>query len=246
MLLLRLAAGVTVLWFLVRQVGATPLGDGLRAVPWRAVVAAVTLIALTTVCSAWRWRVVARALGIGIGLPGAICAYYRSQFLNCVLPGGVLGDVHRAVTHGRSAGDVARGVRAVAWERLCGQVIQAVVTAVVLLTLPSPVRPALPYVLAGVAGAPGGAARCVRRARGRGGSPRSGAAAAGGRSWRTGQPRGPGPGTPLPAPLAWCETARPVPGPGQRRRQRSASVFPSRCVSLTATQPLPRSSASPA
>jgi hypothetical protein len=37
-----------------------------------------------------------------------------------------------------------------AWERLCGQVIQAVVTAVVLLTLPSPVRPALPYVLAGV------------------------------------------------------------------------------------------------
>ena len=164
LLLLRLAAGVTVLWFLVWQVGAAPFEDGLRAVTWQAVVAAVTLIALTTVCSAWRWRVVARALGIGIGLPGAICAYYRSQFLNCVLPGGVLGDVHRAVTHGRSAGDVARGVRAVAWERLCGQVIQAVVTAVVLLTLPSPVRPALPYVLAGVAGAAGCAALVVRGA----------------------------------------------------------------------------------
>ncbi len=168
LLLLRLAAGVTVLWFLVRQVGAAPFEDGLRAVTWQAVVAAVTLIALTTVCSAWRWRVVARALGIGIGLPGAICAYYRSQFLNCVLPGGVLGDVHRAVTHGRSAGDVARGVRAVAWERLCGQVIQAVVTAVVLLTLPSPVRPALPYVLAGVAGAAGCAALVVRGAARRG------------------------------------------------------------------------------
>jgi hypothetical protein len=63
--------------------------------------------------------------------------------------------VHRAVTHGRRAGDVARGVRAVAWERLCGQAIQAVITAVVLLTLPSPVRPALPYVLAGVAGVAG-------------------------------------------------------------------------------------------
>jgi hypothetical protein len=35
---------------------------------------------------------------------------------------------------------------------LCGQVVQAVVTAVVLLALPSPVRPALPYLLAGVAG----------------------------------------------------------------------------------------------
>jgi GTP cyclohydrolase II len=153
--LLRLAAGVTVLWFLVRQVGAAPFKEGLHAVTWPAVVAAVTLTALTTVCSAWRWRVVARALGVDIGLPGAACAYYRSLFLNSVLPGGVLGDVHRAVTHGRRAGDVARGVRAVAWERLCGQVIQAVVTAVVLLTLPSPVRSALPYVLAGVAGVVG-------------------------------------------------------------------------------------------
>ena len=166
--LLRLAAGVTVLWFLWRQVGAAPFEDGLRAVTWQAVVAAVTLTALTTLCSAWRWRVVARALGIDIGLPGAACAYYRSLFLNSVLPGGVLGDVHRAVTHGRRAGDVVRGLRAVGWERLWGQVIQAVVAVVVLLTLPSPVRPALLYVLAGVASAAGCAALLVRRAARRG------------------------------------------------------------------------------
>ncbi len=163
-----MAAGVTVLWFLVRQVGAAPFEDGLRAVTWPAVVAAVALTVLTTVCSAWRWRVVARALGISIGLPDAIGAYYRSLFLNSVLLGGILGDVHRAVTHGRRAGDVARGVRAVAWERLCGQVIQAVVTAVVLLTLPSPVRPALPYILAGTVGVAGGAALVVRGAARRG------------------------------------------------------------------------------
>jgi uncharacterized membrane protein YbhN (UPF0104 family) len=166
--LLRLAAGVTVLWFLGRQVGAAPFEDGLRAVTWPAVVAAVTLTALTTVCSAWRWRVVARALGVGIGLPGAACAYYRSLFLNSVLPGGVLGDVHRAVTHGRRAGDVVRGLRAVGWERLWGQGIQAVVTVVVLLALPSPVRPALPYVLASVAGVAGCAVLAVRRAARRG------------------------------------------------------------------------------
>jgi uncharacterized membrane protein YbhN (UPF0104 family) len=162
--LLRLAAGVAVLWFLVRRVGAGPFRDGLRAVTWQAVVAAVALTALTTVCSAWRWRVVARALGVGIGLPSAVGAYYRSLFLNSVLIGGVLGDVHRAVTHGRRAGDVAGGLRAVAWERLYGQVIQAVVTAVVLLTLASPVRAALPYVLAGVAGIAGCAALVVRGA----------------------------------------------------------------------------------
>jgi len=166
--LLRLAAGVTVLWLLWRQVGAAPFEDGLRAVTWQAVVAAVTLTALTTVCSAWRWRVVARALGVDIGLPGAVGAYYRSLFLNSVLPGGVLGDVHRAVVHGRRAGDVVRGLRAVAWERLWGQAIQAVVTVVVLLTLPSPVRPALPYVLAGVAGVAGCAALAVGRAARRG------------------------------------------------------------------------------
>ncbi len=166
--MLRVVAGITVLWFLVRLVGAAPFEAGLRAVTWPAVVAAVTLTALTTLCSAWRWRVVARALGIGIGLPDAIGAYYRSLFLNSVLIGGIIGDVHRAVTHGRRAGDVARGVRAVAWERLCGQVIQAVVTAILLLTLPSPVRPALPYVLAGIVGVVGGAALVVRGAARRG------------------------------------------------------------------------------
>jgi uncharacterized membrane protein YbhN (UPF0104 family) len=166
--LLRLAVGVIVLWFLLRQLGAAPFKDGLRAVTWPAVVAAGTLTALTTVCSAWRWRVVARALGVDIGLRSAVCAYYRSLFLNSVLPGGVLGDVNRAVTHGRQAGDVPRGLRAVGWERLWGQVIQAVVAVVVLLTLPSPVRPALPYVLAGVAGMAGCAALLVRGAARRG------------------------------------------------------------------------------
>jgi uncharacterized membrane protein YbhN (UPF0104 family) len=155
---LRLAAGATVLWLLGRQVGAAPFEDGLRHVTWLAVGAAVALTVLTTVCSAWRWRVAARALGLSIDLPAASGAYYRSLFLNSVLPGGVLGDVHRAVTHGRRAGDVTRGLRAVAWERLCGQVIQAAVTVVVLLTMPSPVRPVLPYILAGLAGLAGCAA----------------------------------------------------------------------------------------
>jgi uncharacterized membrane protein YbhN (UPF0104 family) len=166
--LLRVAASATVLWFLFRQLGTAPFRAGLGAVTWQAVVSAVALTALTTACSAWRWKVVARALGIDIGIPSAIGAYYRSLFLNSVLIGGVVGDVHRAVTHGRRAGDVARGLRAVGWERLCGQIIQALVTAVVLLTLPSPVRPALPYILAGLAGVAGCGALVVMHAARRG------------------------------------------------------------------------------
>jgi Lysylphosphatidylglycerol synthase TM region len=162
--LLRLIAGVTILWFLWRAVGAAPFKEGLRAVTWQAVVAAVTLTVLTTVGSAWRWRVVAAALGAGIALPVAVSAYYQSLFLNSVLVGGVVGDVHRAVAHGRRTRHVARGLRAVGWERLCGQVIQAVVTVLVLLTLPSPVRPALPYVLTGIVVTAGCAALVVRGA----------------------------------------------------------------------------------
>ena len=84
-------------------------------------------------------------------LPAAVAAYYRSQFVNTALPGGVLGDLHRGVAHGRSAGDVGRGLRAVGWERLAGQLVQAVLAVLVLLALPSPVRAAMPAVLAGLA-----------------------------------------------------------------------------------------------
>src|ERR1700726_2334705 len=88
--LLRLAAAVAVLWFLWRHLGTAPFQDGLRAVTWPGVLAAVTLTALTTVCSAWRWRVAAQALGIGIGLPAALRSSTPPLFLNSVLIGGVL------------------------------------------------------------------------------------------------------------------------------------------------------------
>jgi hypothetical protein len=85
-----------------------------------------------------------------------VAAYYRSLFLNVTLPGGIAGDVHRGVSHGRDTRDVGRGLRAVAWERSAGQVVQAVVTVAVLLVAPSPVQGAMPVValalLAAVAG----------------------------------------------------------------------------------------------
>jgi hypothetical protein len=90
---------------------------------------------------------VARGLGVGIPLPSAVAAYYRSQFLNTALPGGVLGDVHRGVRHGQDVGDVGRGLRAVAWERGAGQAVQVTLTVCVLLSVQSRVRSAMPTVL---------------------------------------------------------------------------------------------------
>jgi len=134
----------------VWRLGAGPFVDGVRAVDGRALLAASAIGLVTTVCCAWRWTIVARGLGVRLSLPPAVAACYRSVFLNLVLPGGVAGDVHRGVTHGRDVNDVGRALRAVAWERTAGQVVQAVLTLCVLLVLPSPVRSSMPLVAAGL------------------------------------------------------------------------------------------------
>ena len=145
----RIVAGVAILGVLVWRLGSGPFLDGLRDVDGRALAVATMIAAGTTVCCAWRWSVLVRGLGVGLPMRQAVAAYYRSQFLNTTLPGGVLGDVHRAVQHGRESGDLPRGARAVVWDRVSGQGVQVLLTFLVLLTLPSPVRSSVP-VLAGL------------------------------------------------------------------------------------------------
>jgi uncharacterized membrane protein YbhN (UPF0104 family) len=142
----RLVGSVVTLAVVVWRVGAGPFLDGLRTVDGAALAAAASLAVLTTVCCAWRWKLVARGLGVELSLPAAVAAYYRSLFLNVTLPGGIVGDVHRGVSHGRDVSDVGRALRAVAWERFAGQVVQVVLTVVVLLALPSPVHSSMPLV----------------------------------------------------------------------------------------------------
>jgi uncharacterized membrane protein YbhN (UPF0104 family) len=142
----RLAGAAVTFTVLVWRLGTGPFLDGVRTVDGRALAAASGIAVLTTVCCAWRWKIVARGLGIDLPLPAAVAAYYRSLFLNVTLPGGVVGDVHRGVSHGRDVSDVGRGLRAVAWERSAGQVVQVILTVVVLLVLPSPVHSSMPLV----------------------------------------------------------------------------------------------------
>jgi glycosyltransferase 2 family protein len=141
----QLGAAAT-LAVVVWRLGAGPFLAGIRAVDARALLAAAAIGAVTTVCSAWRWTIVARGLGVPLSLRDAVAACYRSVFLNLTLPGGVAGDVHRGVSHGREAGDVGRALRAVAWERTAGQAVQALLTLPVLFLFASPVRSAMPLV----------------------------------------------------------------------------------------------------
>jgi hypothetical protein len=125
---------------LIWRLGTGPFVNGIRMIDGRALGAAAAIAVLTTVCAAWRWKIVARGLGVHLSLSTAVAAYYRSIFLNVTLPGGVVGDVHRGLSHGRDVRDVSRGLRAVAWERSAGQVVQVVLTVIVLLVVPSPVH----------------------------------------------------------------------------------------------------------
>jgi glycosyltransferase 2 family protein len=147
----RVVASMATLAVVLWVVGTGPFLDGIRAVDARALIAAAAIAVVTTVCCAWRWTIVARGLGVELPLRAAVLAYYRSLFLNLTLPGGVVGDVHRGISHGREVSDVGRALRAVAWERLAGQVVQAALTAAVLLLVPSPVHPSAPLAAGAVA-----------------------------------------------------------------------------------------------
>jgi len=134
---LRMFAAPAIIAVLVWQVGTGAFVAGLRTIDAGGVLAALGIGAATTVLCAGRWCLVARRLGLRLPLGQAVRDYYRSLFLNAVLPAGLLGDVHRAVRHGRQEGDVGRGVRAVALERAAGQAAIIVAGVAVLLARPA-------------------------------------------------------------------------------------------------------------
>lgn len=150
-------AGVTILGVLLWRLGTGVFLDGLRRIDVPTLLIGLAIGVVTTVFSAWRWALVARGLRIKLPLGPAVADYYRALFLNAALPGGILGDVHRAVRHGQSAGDMGRAVRAVVLERVAGQIALAVVGVTVLLGLDSPVmadaRSVAPLVLLAAVGA---------------------------------------------------------------------------------------------
>lgn len=81
--------------------------------------AAVLLVAAQTLLQAWRWRVVAGALGLPIAPGRAIGEVWLAQLVNQVVPGGIVGDASRAF-RSREAG-LGRAARIVILERATGQ-----------------------------------------------------------------------------------------------------------------------------
>jgi hypothetical protein len=130
--------GAALLALVLWRTGTDPFVAGVRSLDVPTLALGAALAVPITVACAWRWCLVARGLGVAVDPATAVASCYRAQFLNTVLPGGVLGDVHRGVRH---------GLRAVVWERTAGQVVQAVIAVALLLLLPSPVRGLVPWLL---------------------------------------------------------------------------------------------------
>ena len=129
----RLTVGAAILALLVARLGSAPVTEGLAATSPAALAFAVVVTAATTWCCALRWSLVTHNLGAPMSATAAYAAYYRSQFLNAALPGGIVGDVHRGARH---------GFRGVVWERALGQLVQVGLTLGLLMLLPSPFRSA--------------------------------------------------------------------------------------------------------
>jgi uncharacterized protein (TIRG00374 family) len=130
---IRLLVGLAALLTVIAYVGTGPLLTGILSIDTRTIAAALALSAVATAAAAWRWCVIATRLGLDLSWATAFGRYYQSQFLNTVIPGGIMGDVHRAVGHGQSAGSVAQSARAVVIERTAGQLVQISLSLIIFL-----------------------------------------------------------------------------------------------------------------
>lgn len=109
---------LTAVWVDVEAVA----GELARAEPLPLVLALALSVPLVLVL-AGRWSFTARRMGVEMPFSVAVGEYYVSTLLNKVLPGGVLGDVGRAM-RGSMRNPDAKGVavRSVVLERVSGQV----------------------------------------------------------------------------------------------------------------------------
>lgn len=129
--ILRVVVPLAILGLLWVFADGQEIASQLRRADPKWLLAALAVCHAQTLLCAYRWRLTAGRLGQH--LPGRIAVreYYLAQFLNQTVPGGVAGDVARAV---RVRGDdMARSGAAVAIERISGQLGML---AILLFALP--------------------------------------------------------------------------------------------------------------
>lgn len=128
---------------------------------------AVLSLTAITFLMALRWQILARVFAVDISYPRAVAEYYIAQVVNTVLPGGVAGDVARALRV-RHKADLASAAKSVVADRIVGQVAMFITLGVGLsgaLLIPGGIAwPAFSWaVIAVFVAAAGGAVFLSRR-----------------------------------------------------------------------------------
>lgn len=121
--IIRIVASLALLGGALWAIDTDQVVDRLSGIDRDWLIVAIALTVPQTVFAAWRWRVTALRLSQDIPLGRAVGEYYAATFLNQTLPGGVPGDAVRAWRQGRAGSGLGAAVRAVAIERLSGQIM---------------------------------------------------------------------------------------------------------------------------
>lgn len=116
----RVAISVAALTTVALMVGSEEMLSRLVQANPALLAAAFLALNVQTLLCAVRWRLTAARVGQRIGIYDAVIEYYLAQFINQVVPGGVVGDVGRAARARHLGGLIISG-QAVALERLSGQ-----------------------------------------------------------------------------------------------------------------------------
>ena len=132
---LRLAVSVALLGTLWVWLDGAAIAGRLASADPRWIVPALLLTQAQTVASAWRWRLVARALGRPLPLRRAVREYYVATLLNLTLPGGVAGEAAR-VARARDGAGWTAAAAPVAIERMAGQGAMLILAAAGLVAAP--------------------------------------------------------------------------------------------------------------
>lgn len=117
---LKFGASVSVLAILLYFMDSTAIFARLVGADLLWLGAALLALTVLTFLMARRWQATVHTLGLELGYISAVMEYYLAQLLNLILPGGVIGDVSRAVRL-RKEGDLASAAQSVLIERLIGQ-----------------------------------------------------------------------------------------------------------------------------
>jgi hypothetical protein len=113
--------GISLLILIIRQLDVSEAWGLLNRLEWVWFILGLLSVTLANFVSAYRWSLIAKSLGIGVGFAEAIKFYAQGILANTVLPGGIVGgDVWRTLALVNRGAEKSNAALSVFLDRLSG------------------------------------------------------------------------------------------------------------------------------